>query len=138
MSVEIFSSVSPEELETALENKLFLSILDTMPNGVQVLKALHNKKNEITDFIYVFVNAAGENFAGEKITGKKISSLFKGENKHPFFDKLVNVVNTGAKEDILHHSQNGVQKWFHYTINKFGDGILITQENVTAEGKNEK
>src|SRR4030095_2452599 len=127
MSVEIFPLVSPEELETALENKLFLSILNTMPNGVQVLKALHNKKNEITDFIYFFVNAAGENFAGKKITGKKISSLFKGENKHPFFDKLVNVVNTNAKEDFLHHSQNGVQKWFHYTINKFGDGILITQ-----------
>src|SRR5215211_2153307 len=99
MSVEIISSVGPEELHRALQNKLFKGILDTMPNGVQVLKALRDKKNEITDFVCVFVNAAAENFAGKKITEKKLSSLFNGEGRHPFFEKLVNVVNTGTTED---------------------------------------
>ena len=81
-----------------------------MPNGVQVLKALRDKRNETIDFTYVFVNAAAENFAGKKITGKKLSSLFKGENKNPFFEKLVNVLNTGAPENFVHNFEDGIQK----------------------------
>ena len=102
-----------------------------MPNGVQVLKALRDKRNEIIDFTYVFVNAAAENFAGKKITGKKLPSLFKGENKNPFFEKLVNVLNTGAPENFVHNFEDGIPKWFHYTINRFSDGVLITQEDIT-------
>src|SRR3954453_16974418 len=134
MSVEIFSSISQEELQTVLDNKLFRSMLDTMHNGVLVLKASHNKKDEITDFKYVYANASAKNFEGEEIIGKKLSFHSANVNKHPLFEKLVNVVNTGATKDFVHPDVCDEKNlWFHYSIQKFGDGAMITYEDITAQ-----
>src|SRR4051794_25056823 len=110
MSVEIFSSISQEELQTVLDNKLFRSMLDTMHSGVLVLKASRNKNDEIIDFRYVYANASAKKFEGEEITGKKLSFHSANVNKHPLFEKLVTVANTGETKDFVqpdsYHGKN--------------------------------
>lgn|GEM_PF-1096944 len=139
MNLEILSSVTIEELQTVVDNKLFRSVLDAMPNGVQVLKALRSEQNEITDFICMFANGAAENYFGKKITGKKFSSFFYNADRPFFFEKLINVVSSRITEKFIHHpSEDRMQKWFHYTINKFGDGVMIMQEDVSENKKSEQ
>lgn len=139
MSIEFFSTVSVEELQTVLDNKLFRDVLDTLPNGVQVLKAVRNRNKQITDFIYIFVNKAAEVYTGKIIEGETLLTSFSHLPGDYFFEKLINTVNNNITEDFVHHyALDGINEWLHYVVKKFGDGVLIIHENITAQKQSEE
>src|SRR5258705_12905942 len=117
MNQKILSSITNDEIKHVTGEPLLRSMLDTMPGGVQVLRANRNKENEIVDFTYVFVNKSAEAYVGKNIVGKKMLNKFPGVKKDSLFKKLVTVVNTGISEDFIHHYKHeGLNNWFHNTI----------------------
>jgi signal transduction histidine kinase len=134
MSEEIFSWGTQEDLQTVLDNELFRSIFDTICNGILVLKACRDVRGQITDFVYIFANSAAENFQGKKFTGEKLSVNSFGVNNPALFETLENVVSTGITENFTSPAGSREKNaWLHYTIQKLGDGVVITYEDITEQ-----
>ncbi len=127
MSQNIFSSYSSEELQQALSNNLFRSILDLMPTGIAVLKANRNNRNEIGGFAYTFANKAAEKITAQSLTGQSI--FFDDDTM--LFNSMVEVVQSGKPENFVYPYSGDTTRWMHYAISPFGDGVWMTFENIT-------
>lgn len=127
MSQSFFISFSSEELQTALGSELFRAMLDAMPVAVAVLHAVRATRGEVTEFHYSFANKAATQMKAETVKGKR----FFLNDDALLFNTMVSVADSGKTEDFVYHYQAEPQKWIHYNIRKFGEGVLLTYENIT-------
>lgn len=127
MSQNIFLSFSSDELQQALNNRLFRSILDTMPTGIAVLKAIRNTRKDITGFTYTFANQAAESIAGKVLPGQ---TLFFDDDTM-LFNSMVEVVQSGKPENFVYPYSGDSPRWMHYVLTAFDDGVWMSFENIT-------
>lgn len=130
MSQDFFSGFSSQELQSAIGSKLFRDVLDTLPVAVAVLNTVR-KGNGITEFVYTYANKTAEKMAGTTLDKK---SLFLNDDAF-LFNTMAAVVESGRREDFLYHYQKEPEKWIHYSIVRFDDGVMLTYENVTERKK---
>ncbi len=122
----LFSSLNTEELIT-LSPLLLQAVLDTVPTGVQVLKSVRDGQGEIVDFEYILGNEISNNYTDHE------KNLMAENLKRPdIFQDLVKGVNAiYPTPSVDSFSINGSNKWFHITYRKFGDGIMLSIEDIT-------
>ena len=110
------------------------AVFDALPNGIQVYKALRNEQGAITDFEYLFVNKITQKLIGKaKLAGKKHLEEHPGVTELNHFKDMVGVVETGRPYESTHlYGRKGASKWYRVTSAKFGDGLIVSTEDVTS------
>lgn len=128
MESGFISSLSADEL-TTIGPSLLQDVLRVVPTGIQVLRAIRNNDNEIIDFEYILLNHA-------RVNHESPGKTFLAENpgKKDLFEQLVNeVVNETGNGAGDSFAMNGDTNWFHIRYKKFGDGVLLSIEDITQK-----
>ncbi len=106
-------------------------MLNTMPVAVAVLHPVKDSHGIIAEFVYMFANKIAEKMAGETLYKKR---FFLNQDAL-LFNNMASVAESGKREDFLYHYQKEPEKWIHYSISRFGDGVMLTYENFTERKK---
>ena len=135
MEKAYYSSLNTEEL-IILSPLLLQTLLNTVPTGIQVLRAMRNTQYQIADFEYILFNEEAKTYTE---LGKTF--LSKYPNDKELFNYLVEEAETGLGNEITHSfSVNGMSRPFNIIYKKFGDGVLLSIESIPdnkiAEEKN--
>jgi PAS domain S-box-containing protein len=126
-----------EEFLIASEKKqtLLSRIFDSFLNGIEVFKSIRNKENEIIDFEYVLINKAAEKFmrrSRKEVIGKKLLEIYPDIRKIGIFDLQKRTVESGYSQEIeFFYDKQGLNGWFKASFEKFGDGLIVTLEDIT-------
>lgn len=128
MSSNLFSSRSPKLKGLSL--KLLGAILDTVPTGIRFLKTIRNKQNKIIDFKYVVENAVAKTYTGNKKPAKTLLTREPGQEH--IFHRMEEVVRSGFPMQWVHSVEtDGNIRWFNVRYAKCGDGIMLSEEDIT-------
>lgn len=129
--------VAEEKLK---ENKDWLkSVLDNAGNSIMALKPVRDTAGKITDLEYLFVNnKAADSVQRWDLVGKQMVQQFPGVLLSGLFDHYAQVIETDEPwQDECLYNYDGFQTWAHITCVKFGEGCLVTYEDVTERKKRE-
>src|SRR5688572_9621951 len=127
-----FTTYNNDE-ETVITPELLQVIFDTIPTGIEMLKPMRDKKNEIVDFEYVLDNEMARKAPGYvKKVGKKFLSE-NGNGQH-LFKKMAELADSGMPSGkIAPAVLSDGAPWFDVKLVKYGDAVIIFQENITKE-----
>ncbi len=123
--------------ETKKLNSLLKSVFTSSTNGIIAKKAIRNSKNEIIDFEYLMINPTAEKFLGkqaEALEGKRMLSIFPENKKNGYFEKFVEVVESGETDRFENYSSTE-DKWYDIAVVKMLDGVVTTHTNITDRKK---
>lgn len=122
--------------QTTVTPALLQTVLDTVPTGIEVLKAVR-KDNTIVDFEYILANeAAKKNSNGEQTLGK---NFFKPGIATGMFDGMVKTVETGFPYSFDQSLPvKGICRFYTIKCVKFNDGVLLTYEDITELKKTDE
>ncbi|QJD80359.1 hypothetical protein [Spirosoma rhododendri] len=105
--------------------------LDSSFNFIQVFKAVRDQSGQIIDFVWVLTNRRWQQAYGD-IIGKSLLELNPAVVQTGVFARLVDVTQTGVAQTHEHYYPfeqfNG---WFHQTLTKLQDGVVLTTEDIT-------
>jgi PAS domain S-box-containing protein len=143
--VEILSIAFDNTEKVVAEEKLkeskdwLQSVLDNAGNSIMALKPVRNTAGKIMDLEYLFVNnKAAESVHRWDLVGKQMVQQFPGAWLSGLFDHYAQVVETGEPwEDECLYNYDGFRTWAHITCVKFGEGCLVTYEDVTERKSRE-
>lgn len=128
MKVNDIISVNTVELST-IHPELLLTIIDAMPTGIQILRAQRDGKDRITDFIYVLVNRNARSYTGD-VEGASFLSIYPGSIES--FERLCEATNSSKNMETVHfYPVDDTVRWFNVTYTRFGDGVLLSHEDIT-------
>lgn len=133
MGNDIFSAFSSDELKSAIDNTLFRRTLDIMPVAVAVLERVRGTDG-IDCFAYIFANNTAERMAGKALPGNRI---FLNDDAL-LFNSMSDVVSSAKRDDFVYHYQKDPEQWIHYSISRFGNGVIMVYENITERKKAER
>ena len=135
--VKITKNTLPED-ELKYSPELLKTTLDSSFDYIQVFKAVRDKRGKIIDFIWVLNNRKLIEKQGNRV-GKSLLQLNPGVVASGMFDHFVQVTETGeSKTSEFYYEYEGFHDWFHQTIVKFSDGIILTGEIITERKKAEQ
>lgn len=133
MEKAYYSSLNTEEL-IILSPLLLQTLLNTVPTGIQVLRAVRNTQYKIVDFEYILFNEEVKAYTG---LGKTF--LTKNPDHKELFNYLVEETETGLGNEITHpFSMNGSSETFNISYKKSGDGVLLSLEDITENKMREE
>lgn len=133
MEKAYYSSLNTEEL-IVLSPLLLQTLLNTVPTGIQVLRAVRNAQNKIVDFEYILFNEEAKAYTE---LGKTF--LTKNPDNKELFNYLVEETETGLGNEISHpFSMNGLLETFNISYKKFGDGVLLSLEDITENKRGKR
>lgn len=132
--------IKEEQKKCEESRKLFQSVFDITPLGIQVYKAIRDSQNKITDFhleaMDHFVESGNETISK---SGKSLLSLLPLSQNEAFRCALIDSIeNDKLGEKIIHNKDNGYDNWYVIKYKKFGDGVLISLTDITEIKKTEK
>lgn len=126
MEKAYYSSLNTEEL-IILSPLLLQTLLNTVPTGIQVLRAVRNTQFKIVDFEYILFNEEAKAYTE---LGKTF--LTKNPDLKELFNYLVEETESGLENEITHpFSMDGLSETFNISYKKFGDGVLLSLEDIT-------
>jgi signal transduction histidine kinase/CHASE3 domain sensor protein len=126
-----------KSIERQYSTDTFLNtLINTSPNGIWVYEAIRDEHQHIIDFIITFANEASALHSAVKpseLIGKRLLSLELGVMDTDYFDKLVDIINTGVKMEyeIYYDLPEKPRMWFYNYMEKMGDGVTVTFSNIT-------
>ncbi len=137
---KILTSVFKKPLETSSPEARFRAALEASLDAIYLLEAVRDPfTREIIDFVFVDVNAKGEELISrrrEEILGQRLCELLPINRTGGFFEKYKRVVETRTplEEEFPISGQPGLRaRWIHHQVVPVGDGILITSRNITDQ-----
>ncbi len=129
-------------LATSSPEARFRAALEASLDAIYLLEALRDPHTgEIIDFVFVDVNAKGEELISrrrEEILGQRLCELLPIKG---LFEKYKRVVETGIplEEEFPISGQPGLKaSWIHHQVVPVGDGILITSRDISERVKMER
>ena len=126
MEKAYYSSLNTEEL-IILSPLLLQTLLNTVPTGIQVLRAMRNTQYQIVDFEYILYNEEAKAYTE---LGKTFLTQYPDHKE--LFNYLLEEAETGLGNEITHpFSMNGFSGTFNIKYKKFGDGVLLSMEDIT-------
>ncbi|MEZ0541872.1 PAS domain-containing sensor histidine kinase [Fibrella arboris] len=108
-------------------------IVETMPTGLIVFRAIRNEDREIVDFQAMLCNQFGARIVGqsrEAILTQPISQRYANMKEYAFFHQYVAVVESGTPHSQLMHLPT-LDLWLDVSVVKYGDGMLVSFQDVT-------
>lgn len=137
-----------KRMEVSLRDseKRFETCFDTMPDCIEILKAVRDETGRITDFLIDYSNEAAcllEKTTKDAIVGKSYLKLFHDSIKTGLFYQYCQVVETGKPwisdsfipDNIFYKHIAGV---YEGRGSKFQDGVVLSYRNVTKQKKMEQ
>ncbi|MBO0949403.1 histidine kinase [Fibrella sp. HMF5405] len=122
-----------ELLPDAEKPMALADIVETMPAGLIVFRAIRNTEGEVVDFQAVLCNQFGANVVGqsrETILTQPISQRYEKMTEYAFFHQYVAVVESGKPHNQLLHLPT-LNLWLDVSVVKYGDGMLVSFQDVT-------
>lgn len=118
----------------------FRAALEASLDAIYLLEAVRDPvTREIRDFVFVDVNAKGEELISlqrRQIIGQRLCELLPINRWGGFFEKYKRVVETGIplEEEFPISGQPGLKaSWIHHQVVPVGDGILITSRDISEQ-----
>lgn len=137
-NIELKPDVKRREAELKESKDLLRVVLDNSADSIQVLEAVRNDAFEIIDFRWALINKAAEKALKENVVGQHVLPFNPLLRASGVFDKFVSVTNSGETIYFEHNSQwRGTNYWYHNTVVKLNDGIMLTSVDVTERKKKE-
>ncbi len=128
--------------ELLLKNNqaLLQTIFDAAPNSLTVYKAIYNQEGHIEDFEFVIVNEFTIQTTGRHdLIGKCYGAEFPHVKETGVMDVFKKVATTGIPEDFEKwYEGEGMRHWFRFIINKVGQLLLVTVEDITKRKEAER
>ena len=123
---------------TVITPELLQVIFDTIPTGIEMLKPVRDKNNQIVDFEYVLENETVRKAPGYlKRVGKKF--LTENGNTNDLFKKIAELAESGKpSQGIASVDLSDSSQWFDVKFVKYGDAIIVFKENITKKKLTEK
>lgn len=123
-------------------NRVLKTVVDTCPVRIILWQAVWHKQT-IIDFQCVFTNPVNSALAGlpsEPMPGDSLKQRFPDMVSSGFFERLMDVVNTGQPQ---HYQQQRGQPdqsvgWGNVTLSPCGDGVLFTAQDITDHKETEQ
>ncbi|CCH01791.1 PAS/PAC sensor signal transduction histidine kinase [Fibrella aestuarina BUZ 2] len=112
-------------------------IVETMPSGLVVFRAIRDEHQVIVDFQAILCNQVGADIVGqsrETILTQPISKRYEKMQEYAFFHQYVAVVESGKPHDQLLHLPT-LDLWLDVSVVKYGDGLLVSFQDVTVGQK---
>jgi PAS domain S-box-containing protein len=132
--VVLFNDTTERRLaaqEVERQKNLLDGILRTSPNGVVVYEAVHDAAGDLADFRIVLVNAQGRSILGRWFTemeGRTMIEMYAEAKSKGLWNTHAEVYRTGQSHRTHHfYPDHG---WFDMSINKLGDGIVLTFTDI--------
>lgn len=114
----------------------FRIVQETNPDGFMILRSQRAVSGEIEDFVWEFVNPAAEQLTARSanvLIGKRLSKVMPEAFARGLFNVFCNTVETGTPwRRELYYPDNGVPRWFRFTVARVGDGFAVSFQDVTA------
>ncbi len=106
--------------------------------GKSVLNSIRDSSGTIVDFYYALCNPQAIKYAGFELERKNYLDLYPEAKEDGMLDKLIAVVEGQAHLDMHQHTVvAGNERWYRIMGVKLGDGIMMTQEDITVQKKAE-
>ncbi len=119
-------------VETAFDSALLEAVFETILPGVQVLEPVSKEQGKIVDYRYVFVSKNDNDPLTLKWEGQLFLQKFPLAKKAGLDKLFTKVIETGhLLDEILRYTINGVDRWLHFKVQKFQNGLLISREDIT-------
>jgi hypothetical protein len=112
----------------------FRASVEGMLDAYYMLDCVRDDEGEILDFEFVYVNRRGEEQLGmprEALIGQRLCEMLPVNLAGGFFDKYRRVVETGKTLDEEFTLERGGEQWFHHQVVSIGDGIAISERNIS-------
>ena len=141
----VFKLIFKGSPATSSPEARFRAALEASLDAIYLLEAVRDPfTGEIVDFVFVDVNAKGEELISrrrEEILGQRLCELLPINRTAGFFEKYKRVVETRIplEEEFPISGQPGLQaRWIRHQVVPVGDGILITSRNITEQVEREQ
>ncbi|RYF66944.1 MAG: histidine kinase, partial [Cytophagaceae bacterium] len=109
-------------------------IVETMPTGLIVSRAIRDETGEIVDFQAILCNQFGANAVGhsrEAILSQPVSQRYTNMKEDALFRQYVTVVTSGEPYTQRVYLPK-LKQWLDVLVVKYGDGMLISFQDVTT------
>jgi PAS domain S-box-containing protein len=129
------------ELALKKSEERFRTSLDSLAEAFVMYSAVR-KDGKIVDLRYEYVNSEACKFhklTREEMVGHTILQIIPAVKETGLFDQYLQVIETGQPlkgRRFIPHKEGGrsrVQGVFDYRVSKFGDGMIITANDVTEQ-----
>ena len=117
------------------------SALAALPDPLFIMEAVRDPDGTVVELTYSFLNEAAARLYGmsvDEVMGHGQIELFP--SVMGIWDSYLGVIESGSPTsfDVPFFNENGVEGSFRLTATKFGDGLLISANDTTAQVKAEK
>ncbi|MEO1968398.1 MAG: HWE histidine kinase domain-containing protein [Sphingomonadaceae bacterium] len=112
---------------------LLLTAIDSSLEEIQLLKAVRGESGDIIDFEWLLTNKRWNERWGSNV-GRRLLNENPGVLETGLWNKFVQVTETGVPithEQYYNHEQ--FDGWFHQTIAKANDGILLSSLDISNQ-----
>ncbi|TYQ27099.1 MULTISPECIES: response regulator [unclassified Pseudanabaena] len=120
---------------------LVTSVLNSVSDGIAALQAVRDPTTgDIMDFRCLVLNPMIARFfdrSREDLIGKLVVRRFLEKFNRKLFEKLVNVVETGASMDEEIYYPLHPPGWYQIIAVKLGDGFTVTIRDITLRKKSD-
>ncbi|RFS17433.1 PAS domain-containing protein [Emticicia sp. C21] len=136
---QLEQEVNERTAELKESQSLLQSVFDSSLNAINVAKVVRDKAGKIIDFEWVLVNSKANEYAPDvDFIGRKYTEIYPGLKSSLAFERYKKVAETGKSDDFeSYYKGEGLKGWYRNIVVKFGDGLLITTENITERKKAE-
>lgn len=114
---------------------LLQTVINNSPAALVLYEPIRNDSNEIIDFRYKLVNPIAAKATGrtlEYMQGNTLFTMFPVAAQKGFFDRLIQVLQTGKPLQYEHHfSGDEVDLWAEITMVKQGDDVMTVFQYIT-------
>ncbi len=115
-------------------NNMLTGVLDSSLNGIMAFDSIKDEQGRIVDFEWVLANSAVEHIMGknrEELIGHRLLDVLPGIKKEGFFEKYVQVMETGR----LYHAENqyrqdGLDLWLETVAIRTGARLTVTFADI--------
>lgn len=122
--------------EQSLEEKeaLLHGILSSPNVGIVIYRAIRNQKKDIINFEFILTSKAFEDFHGRSdLTGKWVFEEFPNlqQSSYEKWKRVITENEVITQEMQYPHPKTGKTHWFCLRYEKFGDGLMVSYEDIT-------
>ena len=115
----------------------FRAYQQTNPDGFMILRSVRDDAGKIVDFVWDFVNPAGEVISRrskQDLIGARLLETMPTHLRLGLFDAYKKVVETGKtwQSEILYPRIDGEKIWLRITAAKVDDGFAVSLQDITG------
>ncbi len=122
------------EAEILQQHALLDGVLNTFLSGITIYDPVIDATGQLLDFRFVFVNEGSlqltRDVTRDQVIGRTITDLYPNTRQEGMLHRYQEVYQTGQPVREEHYYPN-LDKWIDVSIQKSGDRLLVTYNDIT-------